>query len=302
MLPILTIMHPLVDACSMGVLAVGGMAVERILLYNALAFALQLPLGVVADARPRLSAAGFSLGVGLVCAATLAAALGAGGWGVLSAACFGNALFHLTAGKHVLDAHGGRSGPAGLFISTGALGLLAGRLGVERWDARCLPVFAALLGLCVALAVVRGVLGALGGQERRHPSGTRRLPLEVAILAGLFALIAWRSWAGLEATRMTMAQGVAFLAAGAAVTWGGKVVGGYLADLAGRWTVTAASVCGSVALAFACSPENMVAWLVLLFVSQLATGPVLSLAYENSGRSGGTAFGLNCLGIFAGSL
>ena len=131
MLPILTIMHPLVDACSMGVLAVGGMAVERILLYNALAFALQLPLGVVADARPRLSAAGFSLGVGLVCAATLAAALGAGGWGVLSAACFGNALFHLTAGKHVLDAHGGRSGPAGLFISTGALGLLAGRLGVD---------------------------------------------------------------------------------------------------------------------------------------------------------------------------
>ncbi len=92
------------------------------------------------------------------------------------------------------------------------------------------------------------------------------------------------------------------LLAGAVVTWGGKAVGGYLAERIGRWTVTAASVCGSVTMAFACSPQNVLAWLALLFVAQLATGPVISLVYDNMGKRGGAAFGLNCLGLFAGSL
>ena len=122
------------------------------------------------------------------------------------------------------------------------------------------------------------------------------------ILAGLFVLVAWRSWAGLEATRLTAAEGMSLVLAGAAVTWGGKAVGGYLAERLGRWTVTATSVCGSAALAFACSPQNALAWLVLLFVAQLATGPVLSLVYDRMDGKGGTAFGLNCLGLFAGSL
>ena len=95
---------------------------------------------------------------------------------------------------------------------------------------------------------------------------------------------------------------MALLLVGAAVTWCGKALGGYLAGWFGRWRVTAASVCGSAALAFLCPPENVVAWMALLFVAQLATGPVLSLLYDRTGRCGGMAFGLNCLGLFAGSL
>ena len=293
----------------MSVLAAGGLSWSRILVYNAVAFALQLPMGVVFDMRPGLVRMGFLVGTSLVCAATLAAAFGAGGWGVLVAVCLGNAIFHLTAGKHVLEAHGGRSGPIGLFISTGALGLLAGQLGVEHAAAASLPTFAALLAACVVVAgrdvgwrtstgetpvvpvVGRGVLDA---------PHTPVVP--VLILAGLFVLVAWRSWAGLEATRLTATEGLSLVLAGAAVTWGGKAVGGYLAERLGRWTVTAASVCGSAALAFACSPQNAFAWLALLFVAQLATGPVLSLVYDRLAGKGGTAFGLNCLGLFSGSL
>jgi len=333
----------------MSVLAAGGMSWSRILLYNAVAFALQLPMGVVLDARPGLVRGGFVAGTCLVCAATLAAAFGAGGWGVLVAVCLGNAIFHLTAGKHVLEAHGGRSGPIGLFISTGALGLLAGKLGVEHAAAASLPTFAALLAACVVVAgrdvgwqistgetpvvpvggtrscasatgetpvvpvggrVVPNALSSTGetpvvpvGGTRSCASATGETPVvPVVILAGLFVLVAWRSWAGLEATRLTAAEGMSLVLAGAAVTWGGKAVGGYLAERLGRWTVTAASVCGSAALAFACSPQNALAWLVLLFVAQLATGPVLSLVYDRMDGKGGTAFGLNCLGLFAGSL
>ena len=51
-----------------------------------------------------------------------------------------------------------------------------------------------------------------------------------------------------------------------------------------------------------CRPEQATLWLALLFVAQLATGPVLSLMYDKSGRASGTAFGLNCLALFTGSL
>ena len=296
MLPLLTIVHPLVDACSLCVLLAGGMTWERVLAYNFLAFALQLPLGVALDAGPRLTRRCFALGCGFVCAAALAAAAGAQGWFVLAVACVGNALFHLAAGKQVLDAHGGRSGPIGLFISTGALGLLAGRLGMERWAALSLPLFAGALAVCATAAWRRKEW------QTATTGGTAVVPVAgMLLLVCLFVLIAWRSWAGLEATRLSAVAGTAVMLASAAATWGGKAVGGYLAERAGRWPTLAVSVCGGVVLAWACAPENAAAWVILLFVSQLATGPVLSLVYDHLGRRSGSAFGLNCLGLFAGS-
>ena len=80
MLSLFTIIHPLVDACSVSVLVVGGMTLERVIAYNALAFALQLPLGVLLDVWPRWGRVGFFLGTGLVCAASVLAMLGFCGW------------------------------------------------------------------------------------------------------------------------------------------------------------------------------------------------------------------------------
>ena len=303
-----TLIHPLVDACSVSVLVAGGMTWGRAIAYNAIAFALQLPLGVALDCmRPEMTARGFWLGTCAVTAAAFAAALGFAGWGTLGIACAGNALFHLTAGKRLLEGGGGRSGPMGFFISTGALGLMAGQMWMERAASVCLPVFAAALALCIAAC--RAANGAARGEGARESGWNGSARGEGAwivgglVLLGLFALIAWRSWAALAATSLTMAAGVGFAMAGAAAVWAGKAGGGYLAEWLGRWRVTAASVCGSAALVFLSSPDSAAAWMALLFVSQLATGPVVSLVYDRTRRiGGGTAFGLNCLGLFAGTI
>ena len=309
-----TLIHPLVDACSVSVLVAGGMTWGRAMAYNAIAFALQLPLGVALDfMRPEMTSRCFWLGTCAVSAAAFAAALGFAGWGTLGVACAGNALFHLTAGKRLLEGSGGRSGPMGFFISTGALGLMAGQVWMKSAAAICLPVFAAALAACLAAKnrAENGTAQNGGAAQNYAEIGTERnygaAKSEGArvvgglVLLGLFVLIAWRSWAALAATSLTMAAGVGFAAAGAAATWGGKAAGGYLAERLGRWQVTAASVCGSAALAFLCSPDSAAAWMALLFVSQLATGPVVSLVYDRTRRiGGGTAFGLNCLGLFAG--
>ena len=322
-----TILHPLVDACSVTVLVVGGMSWQRVLAYNALAFALQFPLGVVLDARPRwvkgtfvASLALTLAGVGL-CACdgfVQAGTFGHAGrvtlpWAALVAACVGNALFHLSAGKAVLDEHEGKGGPIGLFISTGALGLFAGMKLAGGYGLWCCLGFGAALAVTGAAAVLRinsdpseapltfrSVRSVSGVSDKIGVGNGRRIGW--LILFGLFVLVAWRSWAGLLAGGMTNAAGLGFALAGAAVTWAGKAAGGYLGDRFGRWIVTAVSVVGSLSLCFLCRPEQAVAWLVLLFVAQLATGPVLSLMHDKSGKASGTAFGLNCLALFTGSL
>ena len=338
MLPFFTILHPFVDACSVTVLVVGGMSWQRVLMYNALAFALQFPLGVALDARPRWVKGAFMASLALMLAGVGLCACGGAagvralplGSAALVLACVGNALFHLSAGKAVSDAHEGKGGPIGLFISTGALGLFAGMKLAGGYGLWCCLGFGVALAAVGAMAVwwlwrswgrcgnrdgVR--LVGLALRASRNPDktqiafendcGAERSPRPTVawcllVVAALFALVAWRSWAGLLAGGLTNAAGLGFALAGAAVTWAGKAAGGYLGDRFGRWIVTAVSVVGSLSLCFLCRPEEAALWLALLFVAQLATGPVLSLMHDKSGKASGTAFGLNCLALFTGSL
>lgn len=302
MLVLFTIIHPLVDACSVSVLVAGGMTWERVVAYNAMAFALQLPVGVFVDERPYLSRCGLFVGMGMTCVAAVLAAVGYDGWIILAVACIGNAIFHLTAGKQILETSEGRAGPIGLFISTGALGLMAGQAWVAKATSTCLGVFSGLLGVCVVLAAVWGLRKHEHVNVCAENIGLRGKIAPMLVLCGLFVLIAWRSWAGMFAVGLSSGGCMLVMLVSAVSIFTGKVVGGYLADRVGCWKVVCGSVLGSTALVFLCNPSWIVAWLLLLFISQLATGPVLSLVYDRAGRRGGFAFGLNCLGLFAGSM
>lgn len=300
MLALLTVAHPFVDACSACVAIAGGLTPGRILAYNAIAFATQLPLGMLADSRPKCVRSMTLAGMALAAGAAIAAACGPCGWIALVTACAGNALFHLGAGKRILDDTDGRGGPIGLFVSTGALGLLAARLWMEHAPAAAPWGFAAAM-VCISVAggaVLPGVPGRCPGRPIAFASVSRP-----ALLA-LFALVAWRSWAGLAAGRLSQDGGAtaAALFAAAVAAWAGKAMGGYAGDRLGWKAVTAASVACSAILAF-CRPFGATAgWLSLVFVAQLAAGPVMSALFRAAGRRSGAAFGANCLGLFAGSL
>lgn len=298
-------MHPLVDACSAGVIANIGLSFDNILLYGIIAFAFQFPLGVLLDVRPALSrycycAAGVLLVVGAMLAiAGLAAAL--------PVACMGNALFHLTAGKMVLDESDGKGGPAGLFISTGAFGLAAGlALGRETWF---LPSIAVAIALWHAVAVFSNVARCAPAP---YSFKTRNRPIAYFALLLLFALTAGRSWAGLLAQVSVEISGLASVCAAISI-WAGKVAGGYLGDVAGRVKVVAVGIAGTVALVAAATPAcggpylthahaSSLPYFALLVVSQLATGSMMSLMCACLPGRFGTVFGLNCLALFLGSL
>ena len=291
MLAILSLAHPLVDACSVCVAMSGGLTPGRILAYNAIAFAGQFPLGVLADSRPKCARPLAILGMVLAAAA---AASGTRGWPALVVACVGNAMFHLGAGKRILDDTSGRGGPIGLFISTGALGLLAGRLGMDRIPAAAPLCFATALA-CVAVLAA----SAMRESPRALPEPA---PASLPMVLGLLALIAWRCWAGLTAGRLSTGGADATVFVAAFATWAGKAIGGFVGDRNGWKPVVLASVASSASLAFFLPSGSAGVWIPLVFLSQLATGPVLSAMHGATGRRSGTTFGLNCLALFAGSV
>ena len=292
---VFTLLHPLVDCASASLLWLTAEGWSSFFVYAFCAFALQLPLGFVLDTFPRWTRPAFGVGVGLVALACLTGVFLLPGLVMVGVCCLGNALFHLSAGKLVLDRTDGRSGPIGLFISTGALGLFAAsHFVVDNSSAMVAPVaFALLAGGAMACRFVDFSVARQGCWRPRWG-----LPL--AAVAGLFALVAWRGWVALSAC--SASDAFAVLLAGAVVTWAGKVVGGYLAECVGLAIVVAVSVCGSLLLCLGVGTASVAGWLAIVFLAQLATGPVLTLVYRCVNRSSGVAFGINCLGLFAGSL
>lgn len=294
MLLIFTILHPLVDALSASVLWIGASGIVSFIAYNFCAFALQFPLGMVLDAWPHVLKAAFVAGMALLLGGGVLCLFGFVPLPVICACCVGNALFHLSAGKLILDRTEGRSGPVACFISTGALGLLVGKLFAVSHSAILIPALgiALLAGSAVALRTVPFAVARLC---RWH----RLTALNWCLLIGLFVLIAGRSRVVLY--NGALGDSVAFLLAGTLVSLVGQAAGGHLAERIGRLPVIAASLAGCVLLYLGIGLETPAAWYAILFLAQMATGPVLSLASTCMGRASGTAFGFNCLGLFAGT-
>ena len=171
-LPLYAAAHFWVDfACALlvlGRLEGGGDAVTALLLYNCFAFAVQMPVGLLADTlggTGRLAA----MGCGLT-------ALAWGLPGLLPAAVcagLGNACFHVGGGLYTLNGSG-RCGPLGLFVSPGALGIA---LGTLLAPGGAFPAWAAVL-----------VLLGLGAALLRWGRGAPNAPLDLSPEGGAEAV------------------------------------------------------------------------------------------------------------------
>ena len=294
---ILTVLHFLVDASSVTVLAVGGFSVQRLIAYNVLAFALQLPLGIVSDRFPWITRSSFFISGILLLSGLLTGALVPTSSFALVLVCVGNAVFHLSAGRHVLETEGFRAGPVGLFISTGAVGLACGMLGAEEFPRIFMPCLSAALATAYVLAFCIRSRFIPGSSVKSFSFSWKSM----LCLLPLCIVIIWRSWAGLFAHAMVSGEAAALAIAAAVVTLLGKIAGGYIGDRVGHLLLTCVSVVGSLVLVAMPIAFSHVLWLIVLFVAQLATGPVIHLLRRNMGDAPGTAFGFNSASLLVGS-
>lgn len=293
-LPIFTIMHPLVDALSASVLWIGADGIMSFVAYNFFAFALQLPFGIILDRWPQALKESFVVGMALLVGGGVLALCCIATLPVICVCCIGNALFHLTAGKVIMDCSEGRSGPVACFISTGALGLLIGKLFAVSCTAILIPFLVVVLIVGCAMAIRVAPFTDI------PPFRFHCIPAaNWCAMAALFVIVVGRGWIVLY--NGAIGSAVSLMLIGALVSLAGQVTGGYLSERIGWRPVVGASIVGSLLLYLGVGFEAQIAWFAILFLAQSATGPVLSLIYHSTDGASGTSFGLNCLGLFVGT-
>lgn len=257
-----------------------------VLVYNFCAFALQMPLGLLAD---RLGGGRYfaAVGCGLVALAYLMpnAALP-----LAVTAGLGNALYHIGGGLDTLNAGGGKAGALGVFVSPGAFGLFLGALAARGpIPAGIVP---ALLLLCAAMLLL------LCGKTENAPFDPRPEKGSLWALAALFAVVCLRSFGGFLYTFPWKTGPWAWVFVLCVVL--GKTLGGFVYDrLGGAWTalgslaLAAGLFCLSDTPAFGCAA-------VLLF--NMSMPVTLRAAADRLPGAKGFSFGLLTFALFLGFL
>lgn len=255
------------------------------LTYNFCAFALQMPLGIVADrmGRNRLCSA---LGAAMV----LLAFCPWGAWYTALLAGLGNALYHIGGGRETLLADDRYRG-VGIFVAPGAVGLFLGGLLTKSNLAGLTGGM--LLGLC-GLA-----LSLLHRREIPSPRDMEKPRRGAAgLLSLLFLIVLLRSLVGL--TMENPWKTGLWIAAGALLGAAGKALGGLSAD---RW---GAKLAGGVSLLLGAAlfllPQSPVAGVLGGLLFQMSMPITLRDSARVLPGGEGFTFGLLTFALFLGFL
>lgn len=257
------------------------------LLYNFCAFALQMPIGLLAD---RLSRQGrlAALGCTLVTAGwaispvPVAAAVTAG---------LGNACFHVGGGVAVLREGGDRAASLGIFVSPGAFGIYFGAL-LGRRDG--FPGWAAAVGLVLFAVLFLLTDRHAGKLAIPEPPAPDRNALLVLICC--FLVVVLRSYLGMVLSFPWKTGGWALSLTCALVL--GKAAGGFLGDRLGMVRASVLSL-GLAAVLF-CLSSSPWAGTAAVFLFNM-TMPITLWAAARL-LPPGLAFGTLTFALFLGFL
>ncbi len=261
---------------------------EATLLYNFCAFALQMPIGLLADRfrQTRTFAAAGGALVALACLLPRSA-----GMSFALIAGVGNALYHVGCGAAVLHAYPHRAGPLGLFVSPGAFGVFFGALLGKAGAAVLLPGLAGLAGCCLLVWLLSRGLEAppMDACTAAAPGGA---------LICLFLVVCLRSCLGFLFT-FPWKTGAWAIAAVCAVVLG-KTAGGYLSDRVGAKRTSLGSL-GLAVLGFLLS-SNPLCGVLAIFLFNMTMPITLRAAADALPGLRGFSFGLLTFALFLGFL
>ena len=263
-----------------------------LLLYNFCAFALQMPLGLLADRLDRngaVAAAGCAL-VALAYAVPLplAAAVTAG---------VGNALFHLGGGIDTLNTGLRRSAALGIFVSPGTVGLFLGTLW-GRGDA--VSLWAGPVGLLVLAGAILWLCRRTFGSLRSGNAPLDPTPREGwGPLVPLFLVVVLRSYMGANQAFVWKSQGQWALVLTLALALG-KAGGGLLSDRLGPRRAAGWSLGLAVALYLLSGAP--LPGLLAVFLFNMTMPMTLWAAAQLLPGAKGFGFGLLTFALFVGYL
>ena len=268
-------------------------------LYNAFAFLMQLPMGIIAD-RLDKNIPFAAMGCGLVAIAfmltksPITAAIIAG---------IGNGAFHVGGGIEILNGSDGKAGPLGVFVSPGAIGLYLGTFYADLLSKHAMAV--ALLMVLFGAALLLYYRRA-GERLPHNAEFSVSMPKGGApALIALFVVVALRSFMG---TASAFKTGDA-LSSLPPVLGGlipvlclafGKAAGGFVSDAIGpkKTGVISLGLC-ALALFFPVSPYVT---LFALFLFNMTMPITLFASARLLKNAKGAAFGLLTAALFVGCI
>lgn len=264
-----------------------------ILIYNFFAFAMQLPIGIIAD-KINKNAICSAIGCLLV-----AIAFGFSSFGIISCliAGIGNAMFHIGGGIDVLNISNKKATLSGIFVSTGAMGIFLGgksaSIGFNKY------YIIILLLLISAISLFR-LYNQIKGTVTNSKIKTIELgKYEWIAISCIFTTVCIRSYVGMILSFSWKSSSVFALLAILGVVLG-KMLGGIIGDKIGFEKISISLLISAICFIFSFTNPIIGIIAILLFnMTMPITLICLSNIFDNNK---GLAFGLLTLALFIGAV
>ncbi len=290
LLLIQTLGHFCVDAACAAIVVGGTAALSEVaiffILYNFLAFCLQPFAGIVLDKIKKITPQQYILSsfllllVGFIPSFNL--------WVKVLLVGVGNCLFHVGAGTLILTQSNKKLTPLGVFVSSGAVGLILGTM-FARYG---------MMHFALAVALFSLILMNLHLPSRQIAMPSRKNHWKIVIL--LCLCVAIRSFMGfMPLTNFIKTPEIIVL-----ITIGvflGKSLGGILCDCFGiSKTIITSTI--FVAMLFLFSFNNPYLWTIVQMIVNLSMPITLYLMWRSMPRYPGFSFGLAAACLIVGLL
>lgn len=273
-----------------------------ILLYDVVAFTLQLPVGIVLDKLDKNSYAALLsyalVGTGVLISLFPVVLLE---WLAVLLLAVGNALFHSAGGLSVLNISQKHAGPSGIFIATGAIGVFLGSQSAQIGRLQIAFSLLVLLFLCALITLVVQKVNKKYWNVHNVAFDIPRLSPNTLLAIALFIfVVALRSYAGMVMAFPWKSQ-ILLLVLSILSVFAGKALGGMVADRIGFRTTAIFSLIVAATL-FAPSWEVPVMGLLGVFFFNFTMSITLASLANILPNANGTAFGLASFSLAVGAL
>lgn len=273
-----------------------------ILLYDIVAFTLQLPIGIALDQLDKNSYAALLsyalVGAGVVLSLVPIALLE---WPAILLLAIGNALFHSAGGLSVLNISQKHAGPSGIFIATGTIGVFLGTQSAQMERLQIAFSLLVLLFLCALITLVVQKVNKKYWNVHNVTFDIPRLSSNTLLAIALLSLVvALRSYAGM-AMAFPWKSEMLLLVLSVLGVFAGKALGGMVADRIGFRTTAIFSLIVAATL-FVPSWEIPVMGLLGVFFFNFTMSITLASLANILPNAKGTAFGLASFSLAVGAL
>ena len=273
-----------------------------ILLYDIVAFTLQLPIGIALDQLDKNSHAALLsyalVGAGVILSLVPIALLE---WPAILLLAIGNALFHSAGGLSVLNISQKHAGPSGIFIATGAIGVFLGTQSAQMGRLQIAFSLLVLLFLCALITLVVQKVNKKYWNVHNVSFDIPRLSSNTLLAIALLSLVvALRSYVGMVMAFPWKSE-MLLLALSILGVFAGKALGGVVADRIGFRTTAIFSLIVAATL-FVPSWEIPVMGLLGIFFFNFTMSITLASLANILPNAKGTAFGLASFSLAVGAL